>query len=145
MKKMGDFDVIGEYTARKNRDQGSENYRKYGCFFRPNYERGILLYYLVRKNQLNSVLEVGFGRGYGTFCMAKAMCDHGIDGKITTVDPNFNRQHLENLSKVFPKAWFEKIEFINATSADFYANNTDREFDFVFIDGDHRYDYVKKD
>ena len=58
------------------------NEEKVGCFFRPNYERGILMYYLVRKLEIKSVLEIGFGRGYATFCMAKAMCDHGIDGKI---------------------------------------------------------------
>ena len=100
---LGDFDVIGEYTAKKNRGQDHKLYKSAGCFFRPNYERGILMYYLVRKKEINSVLEIGFGRGYSTFCMAKAMCDHGIDGKIVSVDPNFDKSFLEQLAKIISK------------------------------------------
>jgi len=33
---LGDFDYIGEYTAKKNREQGSKLYNDVGCFFRPN-------------------------------------------------------------------------------------------------------------
>ena len=44
---LGDFDYIGEYTAKKNRSPDSELYKSAGCFFRPNYERGILLYSIV--------------------------------------------------------------------------------------------------
>lgn len=142
---LGDFDVIGEYTAKKNRHPNKDLYRNAGCFFRPNYERGILMYYLTRKNKFNSVLEIGFGRGYSTFCMAKAMCDHGIDGKITTVDPNFNQEFLQNLTKLFPREWFDKIEFVNATSDDYFKSNKEKRYDFVYIDGDHRYESVKRD
>lgn len=142
---MGDFDVIGEYTAKKNRTPDKESYKTAGCFFRPNYERGILMYYLTRKNEFNSVLEIGFGRGYATMCMAKAMCDHGIDGKITTVDPNLNEEFLQQLGKIFPREWFEKINFVKSTGDQFYKSNPDEIFDFVYIDGDHRYEAVKND
>ena len=30
---LGDFDVIGEYTAKKNRSPNSELYSSVGCFF----------------------------------------------------------------------------------------------------------------
>ena len=142
---LGDFDAIGEYTAKKNRSSDSELYKKVGCFFRPNYERGILMYYLARKLKFESVLEIGFGRGYSTFCMAKAMCDHGIDGKITTVDPSFNNDFLNQLAQIFPKAWFEKIEFVKKTSDDYFKENKDKKYDFIYIDGDHRYEAVKSD
>ena len=46
---LGDFDQIGEYTAKKNRSPQSELYRTAGCFFRPNYERGLLIYSLIKK------------------------------------------------------------------------------------------------
>jgi len=142
---LGDFDVIGEYTAKKNRTPDKQSYKSAGCFFRPNYERGILMYYLTRKREFNSILEIGFGRGYATMCMAKAMCDHGIDGKITTVDPNFNEEFINQLTKIFPPAWFQKIEFVKSTSNDYYTANPDKKFDFIYIDGDHRYDAVKND
>jgi len=141
---LGDFDAIGEHTAKKNRARGSDLYNSVGCFFRPNYERGILMYYLVRKLEIESVLEIGFGRGYATFCMAKAMCDHGIYGKITTVDPNFNKDFLDYLGKIFPKDWFEKVDFVQDTSDNFFKRS-DKDFDFIYIDGDHRYEAVKND
>lgn len=142
---LGDFDTIGEYTAKKNRDVNSKLYKSAGCFFRPNYERGILMYHLVKKFKLKSVLEIGFGRGYSALCMAKAMCDMQIDGQITCVDPFFNKDQLNQIFNIFPKEWFEKINFIGASSLDYYSNNNDEKFDFVFIDGDHRHDYVLKD
>ena len=143
--KLGDFDLIGEYTAKKNRDPNHELYRSAGCFFRPNYERGILMYYLVRKKEFKTVLEIGFGRGYSTFCMAKAMCDHGINGKITTVDPNLSEDFLKQLATIFPSQWFEKIEFIRSTSDEYFQKNKNNKFDFIYIDGDHKYESVKND
>lgn len=140
---LGDFDAIGEFTAKKNRNPNSDLYKKVGCFFRPNYERGMLIYSLIRHYKINTYLEIGFGRGYSAFCAAKAMDEEGIDGKITTIDPNFNRNHLENLSKIFPKSWFQKIEFVPAKSEDALSNI--QNVDMVYIDGDHTYDAVKKD
>ena len=140
---LGEFDVIGEYTAKKNRHPSSDLYKSVGCFFRPNYERGLLIYALIRKYKIKSYLEIGFGRGYSTFCAAKAMTDDGINGKITTIDPNFDRSHLENLTKISPKNWFEKINFLQAKSED--AIPTLDKFDMIYIDGDHTYDAVKKD
>mgnify|MGYP001053376180 CR=1 FL=1 len=142
---LGDFDAIGEYTAKKNRTPDKAQYKSVGCFFRPNYERGILMYYLVRKKEIKTVLEIGFGRGYSTFCMAKAMCDHGIDGKIITVDPSFNEEFLNQLTNIFPKEWFDKIEFVNGTSNQYFKDNSEQKYDFIYIDGDHRYEAVNSD
>jgi predicted O-methyltransferase YrrM len=142
--KLGDFDYIGEYTAKKNRNPESDLYKTAGCFFRPNYERGILLYSLVSTFEIESYLEIGFGRGYSAFCVAKAMCDKGIDGKIVTIDPGLDKDFLSNLSKVFPGEWFDKIQFVKGTSQE-GMRDIKEKFDMVYIDGDHRYDAVKLD
>ena len=141
---LGDFDAIGEFTAKKNRDPNSLLYKKAGCYFRPNYERGILINALIRKYEISSFLEIGFGRGYSTFCAAHAMSQKGIDGKIVTVDPNFNENHIQNLSNIFPKEWFETISFVNGTSQEAIPG-IEGKFDLVLIDGDHTSDAVKKD
>ena len=140
---LGDFDAIGEFTAKKTRRPDSELYKKVGCFFRPNYERGLLIYSLIRKYKIQTYLEIGFGRGYSSFCAAKAMEDDGIDGKITTIDPNFDRQHLQNLSKLFPQSWFAKINFLQGKSEDVLP--TLDKFDMIYVDGDHTYEAVKRD
>ena len=141
---LGDFDQIGEVCAKKAREPSSELYQSVGCFFRPNYERGILLYALVSKFKITSFLEVGFGRGYSTFCVAKAMSDMGIDGKIVTIDPNFNQEFISELTKFFPQEWFSKISFANGTSEQVIPELKE-QFDLVYIDGDHTYEGTKKD
>jgi len=143
---LGDFDLIGEYTARKNRDRNSDLYKTAGCFFRPNYERGILIYSLIKKYNLKSFLEIGFGRGYSSFCAAMAFEHLGIDGKIVSVDPFFSEkeEYIKNLRSVFPSTWFQKITFVNQKSSEFLPG-LDENFDLVFIDGDHSYEAVKQD
>ena len=83
---MGDFDYIGEFTAKRDRRPDDPNYKRYGAFYRANYERGILIYYLIRQFNLTSMLEIGFGRGYATFCAAEAFHDAGIGGKIVSIN-----------------------------------------------------------
>ena len=141
---LGDFDFIGEFTAKKNRDRNHPLFKTAGCFFRPNYERGLLIYSLITKFRLTSLLEIGFGRGYSTFCAAKAFHDAGINGKIVTIDPNLDKQFLDALSQIFPKEWFEMIEFHKGTSQGLLPTMTDK-YDLVYIDGDHTYDAVKSD
>src|SRR5580704_4092364 len=94
---MGDFDYIGEFTAKRDRKPGDPNYKKYGAFYRSNYERGILIYYLIRQHNLSSMLEVGFGRGFATFCAARAFHDAGIVGKIVTVEPQLDERFVTAL------------------------------------------------
>ena len=141
---MGDFDYIGEFTAKRNRDKDDPNYKKYGSFYRSNYERGILIYFLIRHYNLSSMLEIGFGRGYSTFCAAKAFYDAGVEGKITTVDPALNEEYVKALCKVFPNELFSYISFMKGTSRDIIPT-LNENFDLVYIDGDHSYAGTKLD
>ena len=140
---LGDFDQIGEMTAKKKRDPNSDLYKSVGAFFRPNYERGILIYSLIKHYNVKSFLEIGFGRGYGTMCAALAMSENG-GGKIASIDPNFDQDFLNQLGQVFPQQWFEMIQFIQGKSQD-YLPTTKEKFDFIYIDGDHTYTATKRD
>jgi predicted O-methyltransferase YrrM len=141
---MGDFDYIAEFTAKRERKPGDPNYQRYGAFYRSNYERGILIYNLIRQHGLQSMLEIGFGRGYSTFCAARAFHDMGIKGRIVTVDPALDEKFLQALQHVFPKEWFGHIQFARATSEQAMPKIEDR-FDLVYIDGDHSYEGTKLD
>tara|TARA_B100000029_G_scaffold411227_1_gene413504 strand:- start:352 stop:1113 length:762 start_codon:yes stop_codon:yes gene_type:complete len=140
---LGDFDSIGEFTAKKQRSRDSDLYKSVGAFFRPNYERGILIYTLIKKHKLESFLEIGFGRGYGCFCAALAFHELGR-GKIVSVDPALDENYLNQLATVFPKDWFDLVQFKKYTSDDYFSESNEN-FDLIYLDGDHRYEFVKRD
>ena len=141
---LGDFDAIGRFTAERTRDRNSPLYKSVGAFYRSNYERGILIYHLISKYKLSSMLEIGFGRGYSSVCAAKAFYDNGIDGRIVTIDPNFDQNFIRGLQTVFPRQWFECIKFVQGTSKEVLPSINEK-FDFVYIDGDHSYEATKFD
>ena len=140
---LGEFDHIGEYTAKKERSPGSELYNRVGAFFRPNYERGLLIYSLIKKHNIRSFLEIGFGRGYGTMCAARAIHENG-GGKVVSIDPYFDENHIKRLLTIYPKEWFKLIDLKSGFSKDVLPEIKEK-FDFIYIDGDHTYDAVKFD
>jgi predicted O-methyltransferase YrrM len=142
--QMGDFDYIGEYTAKRDRKPGDPNYKSAGAFYRSNYERGILIYYLIRQHNLSTMLEVGFGRGYATFCAARAFHDAGIVGKVVTIEPALDEKFVGALRGVFPADWFKYVHFAKGTSQQVLPTIQER-FDLVYIDGDHSYQGTKFD
>lgn len=142
--QFGDFDRIGEFTAKRQRGPESEHYKSSGAFFRANYERGILVYNLIMKHEIRSMLEIGFGRGYTTLCAAKAFHDLGVKGRIVTIDPNLDEKFIQALSQIFPAEWLNSIEFIKSYSNPALTQMTDK-FDLVYIDGDHSYEGTKFD
>ena len=141
---LGDYDYIGRFTAERNRDRNHELYHKVGAFYRSNYERGILISSLIRKYKIKSMLEIGYGRGYSTFCAAKTFHEMGINGKIHTIDPNFDKNQIEYLRNFFPPEWFSYITFMSGTSRDVLPN-INQKYDLVYIDGDHSFEGTKHD
>jgi len=140
---LGDFDQIGHFTAYKSRSPDSELYRSKGCFFRPNYERGMLIYSLIKKYDVRSYLEIGFGRGYSCICAARAMSEIG-GGEITTIDPFFDYGLWDHLCKIFPTEWTSKVNVVQEKSQDYLSRNN-ATYDFIYIDGDHTADAVRQD
>ena len=131
-----------------------------------NYERGILLYSLIAKYKPKNVLEIGTAEGYSTLCMAWAMTDYNINGKIFTIDPKpfdvpvernvtwednpkhdtvmLSRRELWN--KFANKEWIEKIEVLTGFSGEVLQKNTKLpKMDMGFIDGSHAYTVVVHD
>lgn len=142
---LGEYDQIGEFTAKKTRHPNDPLFRSVGAFFRPNYERGILISSLIKRFEAKTFFEIGFGRGYASFCAARAMCDMGWDdAAVYSVDPNLDENHLKNLTQVFPREWFDKLNLIRGNVNDALLNLPE-SIDIVYIDGDHRYEAVKYD
>jgi hypothetical protein len=148
---LGDFDLIGEVAARKVRSPDDPGYHRFGAFFRPNYERGILLYHLIRSSCARSVLEIGFGRGYGALCAAKAFHDSGIDGQVTSVDPGpagcrcAEEWHAYQaaLFRTFP--WASKHVDVRVGFSRDVVPSLPGRWDVVYVDGDHSYEGTRLD
>lgn len=152
------FWKIGDLTALRQDSTGN--------FYRSNYERGLLLYSLVVSHRPSTILEFGTGRGYGALCMAQAMCEAGIDGKIYSIDirrydekqpwaidyGNGPRMEMLSLADVWtqhcPSEWADRIVRLNGLSVDVMKRWKSRGLpspEFAFIDGSHDYDSVKHD
>lgn len=134
-------------------------------FWRLNYERGYLLYALVAKYRPTNVLEFGTGGGYSTLCMAWAMNDFNINGKIFTIDKysidseferpiNYDKNflpHVESISlkELWKKAaqsdWLRHIEIITGYSGEAVTHAKLPKIQLAYIDGAHHYDAVKHD
>lgn len=140
-----DYDAIGEHCARKNREPNSENAKRYGLYFRPNYERGILIDSVMRHFNLGSYLEIGFGRGYSAVCAALSFIKRGMDPDITVVDPYLDEKYIEHLSRMFPV--IKKFNFHKESSAKFWyeRHGKSERWDFTYIDGDHSSDATQID
>ena len=129
-----------------------------------NYERGMLLYALITKYKPKTVLEIGTAEGYSTLCMAWAMTDNKIDGKIFTIDPKSHHLSIERSiiledGKIIKKKlstdelwnkfakpeWVKKIQVISGYAGEVLNNNKFPKMEFGYIDGAHFYEAVKHD
>ncbi len=134
-------------------------------FIQLNYERGPLLYALVSILKPKNILEIGTSRGYSTLCMAWAMSDNNLPGKIFSIDPISTKQVSKNLiddhtsdgpryenisieqiwKKISKDEWLEKISPITGFSGTVMSEKVFPKFDMGYIDGAHFYDAVRHD
>ena len=133
----------------------------------PNFERGILLYSLISKYRPKNVLEIGTAEGFSALCMAWAMTDCKINGKIFTIDPKpfdlpkkrintwdeNGKNEFVSLStkelwtKFAKKEWLEKIEILTGYSGEILHKLSKQlpNMDMGYIDGHHAYTAVRHD
>lgn len=126
--------------------------------FRPaNFERGLLLDRIVELRRPQRILEIGTGRGLGSFAMAAAARAYGVEVEITTADI---------IPLTTPQNYALEVEgarqTIRASCAEIWAKHLDpdltrrikpltgpttqtlpatlaagEQFDFIFIDAGH--------
>ena len=144
---LGDYDVIGRLTAEKIRKRDNPLFKSAGAFFRPNLERGILIDAIIRSHGLSSMLECGFGHGYSATCAARAFDALGNDGSVTSIDVDFDENHLAQMKREFPMTWLKRMTLMQGNSSEVLAelSAAGKRYDLIYIDGDHTYEGVKRD
>ncbi len=126
------------------------------------YQHGRLLYTTlsdyVHQNGFShvNILETGTARGFSSLCMAKALKDRNVEGKIATIDPlphyvsmywnciddldgvKTRRELISNYSDLTSGY----IVFLEGTSKDLLERLELSRIHFAFLDGSHKYEDV---
>ena len=102
-------------------------------------------YHLIRLIKPKLGLEIGTFKAGTTEVLASAMQANGF-GVLFTIDP-FGGDRVPPIIENWPTELREHVSFSSATSMDFFIALEQKpvELDFVFIDGDHAYEYVAYD
>ena len=158
--ELDDFLKIGNATSLSNQKSKLQKQSD-----KINFSRGLLLYGLVNYLKPKSILEIGTGGGYSALCMAKALVDFKIPGKIYTIDrvghdekitrfyqlPDDTEPHEGQISNkeiwnhIAQPEWIDKIVTLKGYSGTILGKPIFNDIDFCYIDGNHSYAGVKHD
>jgi predicted O-methyltransferase YrrM len=107
---------------------------------RMDFDEAATLYQLAKHLGPGPVrgLEIGRWDGGSTFLIAAALPE---DGKLISIDKDL-KSELKAKTRLAEHGLHTKVAFITANSDDV---NPCGPYDFIFIDGDHSYDGVKRD
>lgn len=102
-------------------------------------------YHLIRLIKPKFGLEIGTFKAGTTEVLASAMQANGT-GLLVTIDP-FGADRVPPIMEQWPKSLQEYVSFSPSTSMDFFIalDGNPVEFDFVFVDGNHTYEFVTFD
>jgi predicted O-methyltransferase YrrM len=101
-----------------------------------------LLHHLVMMRRPRRVLEIGTFVAGTTEVFARALWEAG-HGHLDTIDP-FGAERCPSILDAFPKELQERITFWPLNSASYFDKefSLNDPFDFVFIDGNHEFEYA---
>lgn len=119
---------IGQSTAIRKLD---------GIAYRRNYERGLLIMAIIHKHKYQSFLEFGTGRGFSVACALTI--NPAI--RITTIDISSCKQARGLLRHLGFD--LSNVQFVSTDSLK--SGKHLGKYDFAFVDGSHKYDFVKSD
>lgn len=94
-----------------------------------------------------NILEVGTGPGTSALLMAKALTDFEREGVVSTIgweqEAHWAYRAIRKINSYPLLAG--RINHTGKKSEEVHQNYKDGDFNFVYIDGDHSYEGVKKD
>lgn len=136
-------------------DQKSQNLDKPTA----NLGYGLIHYAIVRNQKPKNILCVGSMYGFIPFALARACQDNQV-GHVDFVDASFDIKNPNNKSnhtygqgfwkKIKPKRHFSYLldnSYITthvSTVEQFLAKNPHKKYDYIYLDGDHRYQGGKR-
>lgn len=107
----------------------------------------------LEKNRPNNIVEIGTARGGTLFLFTRIASDNAFVISIDQIGANYMGGYPEWKTN-FYKSFAQKNQTIHLIRADSHDRETlknlknilsDKEIDFLFIDGDHSYSGVKRD
>lgn len=119
------------------RDIGNGSLSSAGCL--------AFLYHMIRLAKPKLGLEIGTFKAGTSEVLASAMQANGI-GILMTIDP-YGAKRVPPILANWSAELREHVSFCASTSMDFFSalGSQPLEFDFVFVDGNHTYEFVSFD
>ena len=104
-----------------------------------------LLFYLTRVMRPEAICEIGSYWGGTMELLARALYFNGM-GVIHSVDP-YGSKSIPHIISQWPQSLQQHVAFHGETSQLFFEKclNAFKVFDFIFIDGNHDYEFVQFD
>ncbi len=100
--------------------------------------------YLRDHPNVKTILEIGFNAGFS----CETFLESSEDMSVTSFD--INQYRYVNVAREYMQnKYADRFEFIEGDSATsvpvYFKEHPDRKFDLIYIDGDHRFEYVVSD